>query len=79
MTSCRFRTVPTRTSAFTPMTALLVPLHVAANAEVLATTFVLTFVRLLTSVRIGMDLQRARSGERLAARWADVSFLYLRV
>lgn len=55
------------------MTALLMSLHVASNAEILSTTFVLAFKRLFASVRISVDLQRTRTRECFLAGWTLVA------
>jgi hypothetical protein len=60
------------------VTATLVSLHVASNAEGLSASCVWALVRLLSGVRVRVDPQAARSGEGLAARLADVSILRLR-
>ena len=65
--------------AVAAVAALLVSLHIAAHTEVLAATLMLTLVRLLAGMRIGVDLQRAGSGEGLAACGADIAFLCLRI
>jgi len=59
------------------MTSLFMPLHVAPNAKILATSFVFAFVGLFASVRVSVDLKRARSRKRFVACGTNVSFLSL--
>ena len=61
------------------MATLLVPLHVASDAEVLSTVFMFALVRLLTGMRVGVDLQGTRSREWLATCLADIALLSGRV
>lgn len=53
----------------------MMALHVAANGESLPTTSLRTFVWLLASVAVCVDLQAGRSAESLVARRADISIL----
>lgn len=59
------------------MTSLFMSLHITSNAEILATSFMFAFVRLFASVRVSVDLERARSRKRLVTCVANISFLSL--
>lgn len=61
------------------MTPLLVPLHIAPDAEGFPAARVRAAERLLARVRVRVDLQARRAREGLVARLADVALLRLRV
>lgn len=60
------------------MTATLVTLHVAANTEGLATSGVRALERLLASVGVAVDAQRAWAGKCFVAGLAYIAVLRLR-
>lgn len=64
-------------AAFEGVTAPLVPLHVAPDAEGLAAAGVGALERLLARVAVAVNAQGAGSGKGLVARRADVPVLAL--
>ncbi len=59
----------------TTVTASLVPFHVASNTEGFSTSGARAFEWLFARMRMAVDAETGRPGERLVARLADVPIL----